>query len=165
MCRKSHKPSFLRNPIWIVIYIRRMKCSPAALRVFPLLSTHQTLLPKATASPQQVLKHTARMCARILQRVKGAMLRIKCYAALLSAGWHSKTRMETTAFQNEMHNRTMISNISLSWRMIVYASEFRSPDCMLLWKQRLRKQVNHTFPTEWPAWLLQHFPRWVISSV
>ncbi len=32
------------------------------------------------------------------------MLGIKCYAALLSAGRHSKTRMETTAFQNEKHS-------------------------------------------------------------
>lgn len=32
------------------------------------------------------------------------MLEIKCYAALLSTGQHSKTRMETTAFQQELHS-------------------------------------------------------------
>lgn len=32
------------------------------------------------------------------------MLEIKCYAALLSTGQHSKTKVETIAFQQEIHS-------------------------------------------------------------
>lgn len=77
--------------------------SSAALYVFPFLSNHQTSLPKATEFPQQVLKHTARMCARILQHVK------RCYAgnqALLCPAERWPT-IETTAFLATNTQRTM----------------------------------------------------------